>query len=354
MRKVCVVITARPSYSRVKSVLTALKARHDVELQIIVAASALVTRWGRIVDQIREDGFKVSAEVPCVVEGDGLRESALSTSILLAQLTGVLAALEPDVVVTIADRHETLATAIAASYQGIPLCHLQGGEVTGSIDDKVRNAVTQLSDVHCVSTQRAARNVECMAGGGAEIHITGCPSIDLAAEALKLGPIPSSDVIVLQHPVSDQVAEAGEQMRTTIEAVKATGLSATYFWPGEDAGSDAISKQLRLAGLKPIRNKPPLEFLRMLLGCKVLVGNSSVGIRECSYLGVPVVNIGSRQQGRERGENAFDVEHDGNAILKQMTLLSWQVVRRSNLYGDGHAGGRIAAILAGKAQEVAA
>jgi len=356
-RRVCVVITARPSYSRVKSVLTALKARHDIELQIVACASALVTRWGRIVDQIREDGFKVNAEIPSVIDGNGLQESAISTGVLLTQLAGAFAALRPAVVVTIADRHETLATAIAASYQNITLCHIQGGEFSGSIDDKVRNAVTQLADIHCVATNRAAERVGRLIGNDRDIiHVTGCPSIDIAAEALRFGPLPSTDIIVLQHPVTDQVEEAGEQMRTTIEAVKATGLPATYFWPGEEAGAEAMSKELRLAGLHPIRNKPPLEFLRMLLGCKVLVGNSSVGIRECSFLGVPVVNIGTRQQGRERVRTMYDFGHEQERITKgiQFWCGGHSIAERTRLYGDGHAGERIASILAGKAQEAVA
>ena len=149
VKRVVVVITARPSYSRIKSALVALQARHDVKLQIVAAASALVTRYGCIVDQIRADGFDVVAEMPCVLEGSQTRESAISTGLLTAQLASTFDRLQPDMVVTIADRHETLATAIAASYQHIPLCHIQGGEVSGSIDDKVRNAVTQLADIHC-------------------------------------------------------------------------------------------------------------------------------------------------------------------------------------------------------------
>src|SRR6185436_13692985 len=178
LRRIAVVVTARPSYSRIKTALDALKGR--AELQIIAAASAVVTRFGRIADQIKADGFDLTAEVSSVVEEDSLSNSALSTGVLLTQLSGLFASLKPDVVVTIADRHETLATAIAASYQHIPLCHVQGGEVTGSIDDKVRNAITQLADVHCVSTNEAAIRVSRMKPG-ANVHVTGCPSIDLAA-----------------------------------------------------------------------------------------------------------------------------------------------------------------------------
>lgn len=355
MRKVCVVITARPSYSRIKSALVALRSRPDVQLQIVAAASALVTRFGRVVDQIRADGFEVAAEVSSVVEQDTLANSALSTGLLTMQLAGTFERLRPNVVVTIADRHETLATAIAASYQHIPLCHVQGGEVTGSIDDKVRNAVTQLADTHCVATAQAAERVLLMQGAVGwdlhNVHVTGCPSIDLAAEALRLGPLPAPDVIVLQHPVTDEADQAGAQMRATIEAV---GPDALYFWPGEDAGGSAMAKELRMAGIHPVRSLPPLDFLRTLLGCKVLVGNSSVGIRECSFLGVPVVNIGTRQRGRERAGNVQDVPYGADAIRAGLAMTRGYATHRSTLYGDGHAGERIAAILAGKAEEAAA
>lgn len=342
MRKVCVVITSRPSYSRIASALVALRVR-GAELQIVAAASAVMTRFGRIVDQIRADGFDVTAEISSVVEDDSLANSALSTGLLLTQLAGLFQRLRPDVVVTIADRHETLATAIAASYQNIPLCHIQGGEVTGSIDDRVRDAVTQLADLHCVATERAAARVTAMRPG-ARVEVVGCPSIDLANQALRLGPIAGADVIVLQHPVTNEVNRAAEQMRSTIEAV---GVEALYLWPGEGAGSSAMSKELRLAGVSPVRNLPPLDFVRTLLGAKVLVGNSSVGIRECSFLGAPVVNIGSRQRGRERGPNVMDVPHDAAAIVaaiaRQKQRRRYQV---NTLYGDGYAGARIAGILA--------
>ena len=185
------------------------------------------------------------------------------------------------------------------------------------------------------------------------IHVTGCPSIDLAAEALKLGPSQKVGVVVLQHSVTDEMDQAGAQMRATIEAV---GTDALYFWPGEDAGGSAMCKELRLAGIHPLRSLPPLEFLRVLLGASVLVGNSSVGIRECSFLGVPVVNIGTRQEGRERGRNVEDAYHNAQSIREAVWIQSADDARgqRSTLYGDGHAGERIAAILAGKAEDAAA
>ena len=346
MKRIVVVVTARPSYSRIRSALLAL-TQAGADLQVIAAASALTWRHGRVVDIMRADGLGPVFEVPAVVEGERC-EAAMTTGLLTMQLAPILAGLKPDCVVTIADRHETLATAIAASYQHIPLCHVQGGEVSGSIDDKVRNAVTQLADLHLVSTTRAAQRLSAMLDAGdwywsdkyqppLKIICTGCPSIDLAAEAVRLGPIHKSDVIVLQHPVTGEVDEAGAQMRATIEAV---GLDALYFWPGDEPGSDAMSKELRLAGIHPVRNLEPVEFLRVLLGAKVLVGNSSVGIRECSYLGVRAINIGSRQAGRERAENVVDIP-----LLHGSFVYPTEPPKPSNLYGDGQAGKRIAQAL---------
>lgn len=351
MKRIAVVITARPSYSRIRSALEALSERPDVELQVIAAASAIVVRFGRVVDLIRQDGFNVVAEVPCCVEGDAELETAVTTGLLATQLATLFDSLQPDMVVTIADRHETLATALAASYQHIQLCHVQGGEVSGSIDDKVRNAVTQLSDVHLVSTAGAARRVLALRPG-AQVHVTGCPSIDLAAEALREGPLPGHDCVVLQHPVSGETDEAAAQIRQTIEALR--GKDVLWFWPGDEAGNSAMCKEMRLAGLRPVRNLAPLEFLRTLLGSGVLVGNSSVGIRECSFLGVPVVNIGTRQQGRERGPNVLDVGYSARHIREAVELSKSAEPTLSKLYGDGRAGERIAGILSGKAVEMVA
>jgi len=284
------------------------------------------------------------------VEDDTLANSALSTGLLLSQLAGAFERLRPDVVVTIADRHETLATAIAASYQHIPLCHVQGGEVTGSIDDKVRNAVTQLADIHCVSTMQAAARVAQMKPNltqGTKIRFTGCPSLDLALEAQRLGPLGDPGVVVLQHSVTNE-PDSAAQMRATLSALR--GWHATWFWPGEDSGGAAMAKELRLAGLEPVRNLAPVDFLRTLLAADCVVGNSSVGIRECSFLGVPVVNIGSRQANRERAENVVDVTHDPSDIWKAVIAQrAHRLYPGSTLYGDGHAGERIAAVLAGAA-----
>ncbi len=370
-RKICVVVTARPSYSRVKTVLRAITEHPDLELQLVVAASALLDRYGTAVNYIEKDGFPIAARVYMVLEGENLASMAKTTGLGMLELATVFDNLKPDVVVTIADRFETLATAVAASYMNIPVAHIQGGEVTGSIDEKVRHAVTKLADIHLVSTVPAGSRVERMGEEHRKVFVTGCPSIDLAAE---LGDDPSLNfdpferysgvgelnalnngyLVVMQHPVTTEHEQARQHVLETLHAVNEMNMPALWFWPNVDAGSDGTSngirsfrEQYKPKNLHFFKNMEPQDFLRLLYSSKCLVGNSSVGIRECSFLGVPVVNIGTRQTGRERGENVVDVDYCKTgieaAIKSQITNGRY---RRDTLYGEGQAGVKISEVQA--------
>ncbi len=371
-RKVCVVITARPSYARVKTALTAIQNHPALELQLVVAASALLDRYGNTVKVIEEDGFAIHRKVYMIVEGENLVTSAKSTGFGLAELASVFDDIKPDMVVSIADRYETIATSIAAAYMNIPLVHIQGGEVTGSIDEKTRHANTKFADIHLVSCENARIRVERMGENPAAVHVTGCPSIDLAREVLLE---PASDIadvlknyggvgadldatkpyiVVMQHPVTTEFANAQLHMEKTIDAVDAAGCQTLWFWPNVDAGSDGTSKAIRTArenkrlqNVHFYRNMKPKDFLRVLMNSRGIVGNSSAAIRECSFLGVPAVNIGSRQQRRDRGRNVIDVDYDAAAIAAAIAKI-WQLKDwpRDLVYGDGYAGARIADVLA--------
>jgi UDP-hydrolysing UDP-N-acetyl-D-glucosamine 2-epimerase len=370
-RKICVVVTARPSYSRIRTALRAIQDHADLELQLVVGASALLDRYGNAVQSIERDGFPIAARVYMVLEGENLVTSAKSTGLGLVELATVFDNLKPDAVVTIADRYETLANAVAAAYMNIPLVHIQGGEVTGSIDEKVRHAVTKLSNLHLVSTKGAAERVKRLGEAPETVVITGCPSIDIAADvaarpALDFDPFvkyggvgPSTDLsrgylVVMQHPVTTEYEEARLQVEETLYAVKTTGLPVLWFWPNVDAGSDGTSKGIRVFrerespdNLHLFRNMFPEDFLRLLVHSTAIVGNSSVAIRECSFLGVPAVNVGTRQQGRERGANVIDVEHDRTAITDAIREHGTRGrPGADHLYGDGRAGQRIADCLA--------
>jgi UDP-hydrolysing UDP-N-acetyl-D-glucosamine 2-epimerase len=371
VRRICVVVTARPSYSRIRTALEAIRAHSGLDLQLVVAASALLDRYGSAIQAIERDGFTIAHRVYMVLEGENLVTSAKSTGIGLSELATVFDNLKPDAVVTVADRYETLATAVAASYMNIPVVHVQGGEVTGSIDEKVRHAVTKLSNLHLVATSLARERVIRLGEDPATVVRTGCPSIDIAREvasrpALDFDPFeryggvgPKADLdggylVVLQHPVTTEYEEARRQVEETLYAVKDVGLPVLWFWPNADAGSDGTSKGIRVFREKEkpdnfhlFRNMFPEDFLRLLLNASAIVGNSSVAIREGAFLGVPAVNIGTRQQGRERGANVVDVGHDRHAIGSAVRARMHDGrPAPDHLYGDGRAGERIARALA--------
>ena len=365
------VVTARPSYSRIKTALFAIDRHPALELQLVVAASALLERYGSAVRYMEADGFSIAARVFNVLEGEDLKASAKTTGLGIMELSNVFDSLQPDVVVTVADRFETMATAIAASYMNIPLVHIQGGEVTGNIDEKVRHAITKLSDRHLVASEDARARVVRLGEVPATVVNTGCPSIDLAAEVKAspgldfdpfaryggVGPVFDLDagyVVVMQHPVTTEYEDARRQVETLLKVVDNSGLNTLWFWPNVDAGSDGTSKGIRSfrerrgdAAMHFFKNMEGRDFLRLLANSDCLIGNSSVGIRECSYLGIPVVNVGSRQNGRERGANVRDVgfaQDDLRAAIEAQVKVGRYPT--TEIYGDGKAGEAIAAQIA--------
>jgi len=370
-RKICVVITARPSYSRVKTALQAIKEHPQLELQLVVAASALLDRYGSAVNFIEKDGFEITAKVFNVLEGENLTAAAKTTGIGILELSTVFDNIKPDIIVTIADRFETMATAISAAFMNIPLAHIQGGEVTGNIDEKVRHSITKLADYHFVASESAKERVIRLGEDPEFVINTGCPSIDMAAAVAKdpslnfdpykkyggVGTNPDLSngyIIVMQHPVTTEYADSRKHIDETLYAVKDMDIPVLWFWPNVDAGADGTSAGIRSFREKYrsnhmhfFKNMEGEDFLRLLANSKCLIGNSSVGIRECAFLGVPVVNVGSRQNKRDRGNNIKDVNYNRDEITKAIQYwLDNGKASPSNVYGGGDAGQQIATQLA--------
>jgi UDP-hydrolysing UDP-N-acetyl-D-glucosamine 2-epimerase len=371
IKKICIVVTARPSYSRIKTALIAIKNHPKLELQLVIAGSALLGRYGNAVDFIENDGFEIAEKVCMVFEGETPTSMAKTTGLGVMELANVFYRLQPDAVLTIADRFETIATSIAASYQNIPLVHIQGGEVTGNIDEKVRHANTKLADLHLVASEDAKARVIKMGENPATVFNTGCPSIDVANEIksnpkLDFDPIQKYGgvgavinwkqgyLVVMQHPVTTEYESARKDVEETLKAIYELNIPTFWFWPNVDAGSDGTSTGIRSFReiYKPenihfFKNMEPNDFLKLLGISKCLIGNSSVGIRECSYLGVPVVNIGTRQNRRERGSNVLDTVYNKKAIIESVkNRIATNDIVSENIYGDGLSGIRIANILA--------
>lgn len=367
--KIAVVVASRANYGRIRSCLRAINEHKDLELMLIVAASALLYRFGSVVDLIEQDGFNISSKIYTVVEGETPTTMAKSVGLSIIELTTQFENLAPDMVLTVADRYETMATAIAASYMNIPVAHTQGGELTGSIDESVRHAITKLSHVHFPATELSRERLIKMGEDPEFVFNLGCPAMDEIANIdLSVEPnflinaggsgdkidATNEYLVVLQHPVTTEYGQESSNILETIEAVRHLGLPTVWLWPNVDAGSDDISKKLRefqntarTFPLRLYRNFSMQDYARLIANCSCLVGNSSSGIRESAFLGVPAVNVGNRQLGRERGANVLDVPNAKKAIIDAITQqINRGKIDRDYRFGDGKAGEKIAEVLA--------
>jgi len=370
MKKVCVVVASRANYGRVKYLLKAIEKHPELELQLIVGASTLLERFGPAIDIIRKDGFTPLRSIFYVIEGETLTTQAKSTGLGIVELSTAFEDLKPDYVVTVADRFETMATAIAASYLNIKLVHLQGGEVSGNIDDRVRHAVTKLADLHFVASEESRRRVIAMGEDSRFVFNYGCPSIDvllnddltisneIMARYLGVGrPIDWSKpyILVVQHPVTTSYGEGLQQITKTLNAVhRFADLQKVVLWPNIDAGSDDVSKGIRHfrefhmnAPIYYFKNFAPEDYARVLNNALCCVGNSSSFLREGAFLGVPAVVVGDRQEGREHGPNVAFSNYEEEAIARQVEAqIKHGRYASAPIFGAGDAGIRIAAELA--------
>jgi UDP-hydrolysing UDP-N-acetyl-D-glucosamine 2-epimerase len=372
VRKVCIFIGSRANYSSIKSVMRAVKAHPGLQLQLVVGASAVLDRFGSVVDVIEDDGFTPDARVTMIVEGETPATMAKSTGLGLLELPTLFELLKPDVVVSVGDRFETMSTAIAAAYMNIPVAHTMGGEISGTIDESIRHAVTKLAHLHFPANQAAGERIVRMGEPPDTVHVVGCPRIDLVAEiAHAQGGIPHVEwltregvgadidpsqpfLLVNQHPVTTEYGHGKEQIWETLEALDELKMPTMMLWPNVDAGSEDIATGMRTFREKRqpqyirfYKNFPIETYVRLMLSCACVVGNSSAPIREGAFLGVPAVNIGTRQMGRDRGPNVMDVGHDRRQIVAAIKQqLASGRHPPDHLYGDGQAGPRIANVLA--------
>ena len=369
MKRICAVVGSRANYSSIKSALRAVRDHPELELQLVVGASALLDRYGTVADLIEQDGFEADERVFMLIEGETPATMAKSTGLGLLELPTVFDRLRPDVVITVGDRFETIATALAASYMNIPLAHTMGGEVSGNIDESIRHAVTKFANLHFPASEDAAERIVRMGEDPSSVHVVGCPRIDLAAEVLEgsdgLGDLlrfgvggtfelDSPFLLVSQHPVTTEYGDGERQITETLLAVQALDLPAIVLWPNADAGAEHVARGIRKfrehgddSKLHFFKNLPADDYLRLMRKTACLVGNSSSAIREGAFIGTPAVNVGRRQEGRRRGANVIDVEYERGPIADAVrSQIAHGLYESEAIYGDGHAGERIADILA--------
>ena len=370
-KRICVVTTNRADYVKLKSVLEFLSKDPDVELLTIITGSHLLRNYDNTVDLIRSDGFPVSYTTYIEVDGRIPVTMAKSAGLATSEFATAFHNLNPDIVVLHGDRFEMLAAAVAASLMNLFIVHIEGGEITGTIDEHIRHAVTKLAHCHFPATRQAKINILKLGEKPENVFCAGCPGVDnllkaphMSLEKLeeqvnksvkekKRVNIQNGFLLCVQHPVTTEYGQGDVHVKETLEALLKSGKETIILWPNIDAGADDISQTMRVFLLRPevdkvtvFRNFIPDIFLNLLKHASVMVGNSSSGIREAGYFGTPVVNIGTRQIGRIYGKNVINAGYNRNEIFSAIQKqLKHGRYKPEYLYGKGGAGKKIARIL---------
>lgn len=336
-RTICFPITSRIHWARQKRLLGVLNEHPEIDLKIVVAGSILLEKYGeRFLPEIEASGLVITDTLHNVVEGGNHVTMAKTAGLTALEITNTLYKLKPDIVVIRGDRFEMLAIAMVAAYLNIPIAHIEGGDLSGTIDESVRHAITKLSHIHFVTNEDSRKRVIQMGENPERVHNVGSLDIEFAVGVRKkissrlvnqMGTGSRLDLskpflMVVQHPVTTE-ADNRKHLETTLSAVSDLGMQTLWFWPNSDAGTNEMAKAIRVFREGARAQKTPIHFITDLLPegfvgllkkTACLVGNSSSGIKEASYFGTPVVNIGTRQQGRLRGPNVVDVGYDKAAI----------------------------------------
>jgi UDP-hydrolysing UDP-N-acetyl-D-glucosamine 2-epimerase len=331
----------------------------------------VLEKYGRILHTLEGQKLPVTRTIHFVVEGESLLTMSKSAGLAVTEFSTAFDDLKPDIVIVIADRFECLPIAMAAAYMNIPVAHVEGGEVSGSIDESIRHSITKLAHVHFPASKEAARRIEQMGEHPSTIFPVGGTSMDVIRELdlsdldpvrqyqrdYGMGPlidlVPGDYLVVIQHPVTTEYEGNLEHVRETIAALEELRRPTVWIMPNMDAGSDGINKGIRQFRehshpdyIHFFKSLPIELFAPLMKSAACMLGNSSSGIRESAFLGTPSVNIGSRQHGRERGHNVIDVDYERSqivaAVRRQIAHGRYEL---DHVYGDGHAAAKIVDVL---------
>jgi UDP-hydrolysing UDP-N-acetyl-D-glucosamine 2-epimerase len=336
-RLICFPLTSRAYYGRSQLLLRKLNDHPGVDLELMLGGAILLDKYSRhIADDIEKGGFAISASFFNVIEGGNHVAMAKTACLTALEFTNGFHSLDPDIVVVCGDRFEQLAIAMAAAYLNKTIAHIEGGDVSGSIDESVRHAITKLAHIHFVTNEDAQRRVLAMGEDPRYVFNTGSLDVEVAAQVKTVltneqvnsygvghaVDITQPFLMVIQHPVTTET-ENRRHLETTMKAIAALGMPTVWFWPNPDAGTGEMAESLRhfrehqhtiTEQIRFITNVPVDEFIALLKATSCLIGNSSAGIKEGSYLGTPVVNVGARQHGRLNDEHVTHTEYDADAI----------------------------------------
>ena len=368
-KTICIVITNRANFARMKSLLTELKKSNKINLKVILSGSALTQRYGNLEKVLKLNKMSIAAKSFFLIDGADKIVQAKSTGLAIVEFSTIFSHLKPDLVVTVGDRYETMATAVSATFANIPLVHIQGGEVSGNLDEMIRHSITKLSSYHFTTTKKSKERVIKLGEEKERVFFSGCPGMDLLKNCKKkiskdfFKKVSSTGnqfnftkryLLVVNHPLSTESKKYNnERIKSLIKSLAKINLHKIIFWPNADTNSNVIAQQMRIfrEGGKDkdftyIINTTPEQYALLMYNASCLVGNSSSFIREGSYLGIPAVILGDRQHKREVGRNVVFTNYEDQNILSK---IKYQIKKRKykpqNLYGNGHSGKYIAKVL---------
>lgn len=363
-RKILYISGTRADYGLMRPVLNSIHQHPLLSLEIAVTGMHLMDEFGATIDEITSDGFPFFT-INATIDQDNKEAMAYFIGEFIQKGTREIEIHRPEIIMVLGDRGEMLGGAIIGAYLSIPVAHIHGGEITSTVDDIVRHAITKLSHIHFPTTHESAERIIRMGEDPSRVFVTGAPGLDqILPEKCILSDqikeqyfiLPQENfLLVVQHPVTLEYDKASEQMKETLEAVIDLNLPTIIIYPNADAGGRKMIDMIRNYESYPMiqvyKSVPHIKFLSLLQSAAVLIGNSSSGIIEAPSFGTPVVNIGSRQRGRQRGMNVIDVGHNKNEILAAVQkalsdpIFLEQVKKGYNPYGDGTCSKKIVKIL---------
>jgi len=363
-RKILYISGSRADYGLMKSVLFRIKNTPDLELHIAATGMHLLPEFGSTIDEIQQDGFTCH-RIDATQVQDSKDSMALFIGCFIQKCVPVVNTIKPDFILLLGDRGEMLGGAIVGAYLGIPVVHIHGGEITGTVDEIARHAITKLSHIHLPATQESALRIIRMGEDPKNVYVVGAPGLEQTQERELLTPsetgrkynldLSKPVILVLQHPVTLDGKDPAYQMRQTLEAIQELNEQSIIIYPNADAGGRAMIDEIKkFENFPNIQIFPTLghkDFLSILRSSSVLAGNSSSGIIEAPSFGIPVVNIGTRQEGRTRGENVIESGYAKDEIKTAIEYALHNIEFREhaknakNPYGDGNSSSLIVDIL---------
>lgn len=363
MRKIACITGSRADYGYLRPVMKRIEEDKELELIPIVTGMHHLEKFGHTVDEVKKD-FHDIVEVPLELLDDTGFGTAIYVSMGIKKIAESLERISPDFCLVMGDRTETFSAVQAAVYQNIPITHMHGGDILASgLDEPIRHSITRFAHIHLPATKKSAERIIKMGEEPWRVHIVGSPTLDemLSTEIpkkedlLRRYNLNKPYILIVQHPITSQFIEAESQMRITLDSILEVGMQSYIIYPNSDQGGqkmiEVIEGYLKRRSIKGSKSVSREDYLGLLKYSSVLVGNSSSGMIESSSFKIPVVNIGIRQNNRERANNVLDVNHDKKEIIDAiMYALNNSEFRRRldncrNPYGDGHTSERICRIL---------